>query len=290
MGRIGIVVLHWNNAVEVKSLCDNLHEMALDDGLLFIVDNSLNMPFRPDNDDVFILRPPANLGFAGGCNMGIQAALSHGCSYLLLLNADIRIDQAIMLQMKEYLNAHPECGAVAPVLRESHASQTIYHKGGRNPIAQSNTRIEAQSPSTDTETPVYLPGTVLMIRNEAWSENGPFDEEYFFSGEVADWFLRLASTTWRFKLLSHLIVDHLRTGNEAHRNNDYVYYSLRNRYLLMNKFGGKKKKKLRKGWTKHLRRQMIGAMGKLDLKRYKTVFQAARDGRKNRFGQKIKGT
>ena len=134
----------------------------------------------------------------------------------------------------------------------------------------------------------YLPGTVLLLRRAALQEIGLFDENYFFSGEVADWFLRLQKTKWKFALDENVIVEHSNKGNTTYRKTHYIYYSLRNRYLLIEKFGKDNSDSLARNWTWQLRRQMLGAIIRFDFTKFSTIYQALKDGNRGYFKQSSK--
>ncbi len=285
MAKTGIVILHWNNTKEVRALLTRLQPLDHRSYLCLIVDNSQDFPSKQSESWYHMIRPDRNLGFAAGCNLGMREAFQQSCDSILLLNADIDIDVSTIVDLKSILYSE-KLGAVAPVLLEYHRENATYHVGGRNPLHHSDTRITTSDLATlPDEKPDYLPGTVLFIDKKAIDDVGYFDAAYFFSGEVADWCLRLKSTSWKIAVASHLIVRHHRQGNENHRNKIYLYYSLRNRYLLIRKFGGEKASELIKEWSRSLRRQMLGALARFDFGKFLTIFRAVKDGMSGQFGQ-----
>lgn len=248
---------------------------------VILVDNSQD--FKADAQTFHRVTPKQNLGFAGGCNAGIEKAKTLGCHCVFLLNADVSIDEKDALSLHETLTSQ-SLAAVSPILIEQRDGKDEYHFGGRNPLKHHNTRIVSEQTSQSTD-PDYLPGTAVMISMSALDEIGLLDENYFFSGEIADWFLRLKQTSFRFKILDDVFIKHHSSGNEKYRSRHYIYYSLRNRYLLMHKFGGDQVGKLTSQYTKSLRRQMLGALLRLDIQKCLVIFNAVKDGKAGRFGQ-----
>ena len=281
MHSIGIVILHWHNTAEVTKLLQDLESWNNPAFHFIIVDNSREFEHSSLNETTKIIAPESNLGFSGGCNRGIEEAINLQCQFVLLLNADVVIQESDILKLLVAMISNDKLAAVSPLLLEQKNGKAIHHYGGANPLNSSNTRIVDRNSSARL---TYLPGTALLIRMTTLKDIGFLDENYFFSGEVADWFMRLNETHWKFALCEQVVVVHLNSGNENYRNKHYIYYSLRNRYLLIRKFGGESRKSLEKNWTKQLRRQMIGALTRLNIGKFLVVFRAIKDGVSGRFG------
>ncbi len=286
MSSLGIIVLHWNNRHDVERLLSTIRNWELSDAELYLVDNSRDFTWTNDSGFFNWLTPDENLGFAGGCNLGITKALEDGCTSFMLLNADIIISAENIIELRQYLQRE-HLAVTAPVLKEKKQGNVYFHYGGRHPLKYDQTRIISHQPNGSSIQPDYLPGTVLLIAKAAWEANGPFDEEYFFSGEVADWFLRLHSLDLKYQIHPDVIVEHQQDLNSSYRQENYVYYTLRNRFLFIKKFGDDESISLIKKWTKKLRRQLIGTVFTMDFGRYKTIKRALRDGRAGSFGRSI---
>lgn len=283
MKKVGIIVLHWHNTSEVHELLHELCTWRDMDLHIFVVDNSGDFVDVFGSANIHIIDPGRNIGFAAGCNAGMEKAIDDRCNALLLLNADINIQQRDVLALIDTMQ-RKELDAVSPVLQEKHKGALTYHFGGRNPLHHTNTRIMSTKRAVPAELPAYLPGTVLLLRASTMKRLGLLDPAYFFSGEVADWFLQHDDLI-SFAVDPDVFVEHHQEGNTSARRSTYIYYSLRNRFLLMKKHGGQEKEVLQKSFTMQLRRQMLGALMRLNGKKFMTIFRAIRDGRAGKFGQ-----
>ena len=288
MTKTGIIILHWHNAQEVTRLVQECSTWNQLDFEFILVDNSGDYNLDTQDDRITVTSDHANLGFAGGCNYGIKLCFDKDCEHVLLLNADIAIQESDVIALQHTFNKNENLAAIAPILKEYKNGQTSFHKGGQHPLEYSNTRLIATDHTVENAPIAYLPGTVLLLRRGALEEVGLLDEDYFFSGEIADWFLRLARTKWKFNLHLGVTVEHFNRGNESYRKKHYIYYSLRNRYLLIRKFGEDRSTALANRWTKQLRRQMIGALVRFKLSKFMTIYHAVRDGLAGRFGKSAK--
>jgi hypothetical protein len=82
----------------------------------------------------------------------------------------------------------------------------------------------------------YVPGTVFLARSSIFKEIGLLDEDYFFSGEIADFCKRVRDAGHRVCVdLDEQAGHGLDRAAEPLRKTLYVYYSLRNRFLYVRK-------------------------------------------------------
>ena len=60
----------------------------------------------------------ANLGYAGGNNLGIARALHSGAPFVLLINNDAAIEETDMIRLIDRLQENPRIAIIGPVLHE----------------------------------------------------------------------------------------------------------------------------------------------------------------------------
>ncbi len=98
--KLSVVILNWN-ALEDTAACVRAVQGWEATGVverptIWVVDNGSRPPgVEPlclEYPDVNVIRSPANRGFAGGNNLGIEAALASGADAVLLLNNDAALD------------------------------------------------------------------------------------------------------------------------------------------------------------------------------------------------------
>ncbi|MDP2989467.1 MAG: hypothetical protein Q8O57_02750, partial [Kiritimatiellota bacterium] len=80
----------------------------------------------------------------------------------------------------------------------------------------------------------YVPGTVALVRAEVFRTVGLFDEDYFFSGEMADFCRRAGEAGYASAVCTRAWATHEPGGGA--RSTLYRYYTLRNRFLYIRKF------------------------------------------------------
>jgi GT2 family glycosyltransferase len=108
--------------------------------------------------------------------------------------------------------------------------------GGLNPVWRIDTHMH-HIPNESAPYPVdYVPGTAILIAAEVFEQVGLLDEEYFISGEIADFCLRARRHGYR-PLIDPTVTVYHDTGRSSElRVAFYTYYFLRNRFLFVRKF------------------------------------------------------
>ena len=64
--------------------------------------------------EIRLIRNATNLGFAGGCNVGMRDALRRGTDYVLLLNNDTIVAPDFLSQLVTVTESDEKIGAVSP--------------------------------------------------------------------------------------------------------------------------------------------------------------------------------
>ena len=197
-----------------------------------------------------------NRGYAGGNNLGIERALAAGLEYVLLLNTDAEISAGGVGRLLARLDAYTQIAIVGPVVNETDERQTRRLVGGRDIARHSFTRITMSPDDTEIlpDYPVhaveYVSGTVFLARSSVFKEIGLLDEEYFFSGEIADFCKRVRDK-------GHKVCVDLEVEAQHHsgqmpvdqRETLYLYYGLRNRFLYVRKYYAGRKLRYFAYWT-----------------------------------------
>lgn len=241
--KLAIILINWNNGedtIECLQMIDAWRRLRAD---IWVVDNA-SSDGSPEQiasrfPGVLLLRNRRNLGFAGGNNAAIRSALQAGSQLILLLNNDARLEEESALGLMQALDIAPGYGLVGPLLEEHIGNKAVLYAGGREIAYHVNTRIRwnRQLAPVETVLPVdYVPGTAVLIRADVFKEVGMLDEDYFFSGEIADFCRRARTKGYRCGIAAHITAAHHSERAGKLRQTLYLYYSLRNRLLYTRKF------------------------------------------------------
>ncbi len=119
--RVHVLVINWNGQEHLEACFHSLLASTYTDVAFILVDNgseddsiALVRDKFGDDDRVDVLACEENLGWSGGNNRGIKAALEGGADYVFLLNNDTAIAPDTLALLVEAMDAHPTWGAAAP--------------------------------------------------------------------------------------------------------------------------------------------------------------------------------
>jgi len=136
----------------------------------------------PPNRRMIIIRTRANLGFAGGNNVGINYALGKDAEYVLLVNNDTVVGKTALNDLLHTIRENPDIGIVGPTILRWHdatiQSCGVMHHWGYGPKELNN--------QTDKLLPFEcdgVSGAAMLITAKVFSEIGLFDERYFLYHE-----------------------------------------------------------------------------------------------------------
>ena len=209
--KIAVILVHYHAAELAAGACRALERDAAASDLqldLVLVDNGS----RPEDRRRLAalparrIDPRANLGYAGGVNLGVRET---SAEWVVVMNPDVEVLPGCLANLAAALAG----GAAAagprlywdrgrrfllpptePVSRRAEVFSVLARRGGGwarrarrlwRRHAQRLWTAEAPLPSYD------LSGALLAFRRSAWSAVGAFDEAYRLYFEETDWLRRL---------------------------------------------------------------------------------------------------
>lgn len=224
MKKVGVVLLNWNNFDETSECLRYLQKSEYANVATYCIDNGSTddsvSKLRQSNFNCKIIELNENLGFAGGCNVGIQRALDEGAQYILLINSDIRLEEMTISEMVESAETY-DAGITGSILKSPNSE--LQYAGGRiNTITIDTkhiTEVQRQSPYP-TE---YVTGALMLIKSECIEEYGMLNESYFFGFEDVEicWWAR--KNDWPVIVTPHANAIH-KLGATAGRINQFRHY------------------------------------------------------------------
>ena len=243
--NLAVIILNWNQAAATIRCVEAVAAWTHVAPDIWVVDNAS----RDGSRDLIpkqcpmahFLASEINLGFAGGNNLALRRIMSSRADVVLLLNNDAVIAEDQVQHLLAELETHPHLGLVGPLLDERRGSEQVLTAGGRDIGRHLGTRHEC--PAADLPALIathrlrdvdYVPGTVALVRAEVFRTVGLFDEDYFFSGEMADFCRRAGAQDYASAICTRACATHEPGGGA--RSTLYRYYTLRNRFLYIRKF------------------------------------------------------
>lgn len=267
-----VVLLNWRHAHETMACLDSLAKLAGDKPSVIVCDNDSNdgsvTLFNTYTSSspltIRVLETGSNLGFAGGVNVGLRAALAEpGMRYVWILNNDTQVHPLAMNALLEKSAADPKIGICGSTLLYLDEPQKIQGVGGRYNRWLGTTRhclgheiySAERCRAFDETTLDYVVGASMFVPRAFLETVGLMDERYFLYYEEIDWVCQMR----RMRPDLHLayapdsIVYHAEgasTGSNDRNGKGYVYRS--DYYMLTSRLKCTRKNFPTKLWTVRL--------------------------------------
>jgi hypothetical protein len=241
------IILNWNKDDLTLETLASLREQTYPCLQTLVLDNGSDNQeealarIRAGFPEVRTLASKRNLGFAGGCNVGMRVALNMGAEYLLLLNNDVLLEPDAIADLVAALQREPGAGAAGPLIYYASEPRRVWFGGGKVrmggrvlPEHGEDAGIHAGSPTMESE---WLPGTAMLVRREAIAHAGPMDASYFLYWEDVEWCFRLRRAGYRLLIVPRAVIYHKVNATSGDLPLTIVYYWERNRLRFIERWG-----------------------------------------------------
>ena len=248
MKKVSIIILNWNGSKLLRKYLPSVVKYTDGDIADVIVadngstDESL-LILREEFPTVRVIAFDQNHGFAKGYNL----AISHiDTPYCLLLNDDVRVTEHWLEPMLEYMEAHPEVGAMQPKLLSDRCQQSFEYAGAcggfldrfgypfcRGRIFDTTENDHGQY--DDVAKIMWATGACLMMRTDVYRKAGGLDELFFAHMEEIDLCWRVRNLGYDIVCLPQSKVYHYGGGSLAMGNPRKTKLNFRNSLLMLYK-------------------------------------------------------
>ncbi|CAN5159540.1 glycosyltransferase family 2 protein [soil metagenome] len=198
---------------------------------------------RGPEPKLVLVETGANLGFAGGNNVGLRYALKQDdAAYVWLLNNDTVVDQEALAAAVLVAERDDSIGMVGAKLLFYDRPGTIQAVAGGKIIPwQGMIRLlgreeEDRGQWSDTVTPDYITGASLLVKADVVRTIGLLDEQYFMYAEELDWCLRARKASWRLIYSPGSSIWHKEGKSVRYRSPLHDFYAVRSTLLWVKKF------------------------------------------------------
>lgn len=187
-----------------------------------------------------LLKTGKNLGFSGGVNYGIEAALQLEAAYIWLLNNDTEVAPDCLSVMIQVMEHQPKAGIAGCKIFLKSQKNIIWHAGAtfRRWVGQPM----HYGMGADSQDPLYLQNRVvdyvtgcsLLIRKSVIDTVGTMDDRFYLYYEEADLCWRSRQQGWQILYIADAKMWHKVAGSSSGFH-ERTYYEVRNRLLFTSK-------------------------------------------------------
>ena len=228
---LSIITINYNG---LKDTCELIDTLPLNNETIevIVVDNASTQDEATEIEkryqQVKVIKSDENLGFAGGNNLGIQAA--HG-KYLFFINNDAILPQLSALSLLiNRLESSDQIGMVCPKIRFTWGEQPL------SKITLRNKSIgfgEQDNGQYDTPHPTpYAHGAAMMVKREVIEKVGMMPECYFLYYEELDWSMMIRRAGYEIWYEPACTIFHKESQTTGQMSPLKTYYIIRNRLLF----------------------------------------------------------
>jgi GT2 family glycosyltransferase len=223
-----VIVINWNRWEDTLRCVESLHTTHIHNLDILVVDNASTDDSRENlrrsKFEFHLVELPSNIGFGGGCNVGIEIALEKGFEFVWLVNNDAIVSPDSLNNLVAAANANPHAGAIGSVIKDMDPPHGIQVFGG----GQIGRLTGVSRPLKRAGAVDYVSGASMLIRTAAILEVGAFDEESFFMyWEDADLCRRLTDAGWTLEVCESSVVWHALSASLGRSNPRLDYFFIR---------------------------------------------------------------
>lgn len=236
--ELSIITINYNG---LRDTCALIESIPFNDKTeVIVVDNASKndeaSEIKQRFPHVYIIRSKKNLGFAGGNNLGIQAAKG---KYLFIINNDTIFKDFNAQALIDRLESTPAIGMVCPKIRFAWGTNPIQY-AGYTPLSNVTVRNKAIGFGEEDHgqyesahpTP-YAHGAAMLIKREAIEKVGLMPECYFLYYEELDWSMMFTRTGYQIWYDPACTIYHKESQATGQNSPLRTYYITRNRLLLV---------------------------------------------------------
>lgn len=218
--KASVIVLSWNGMEYLGDCLNAVLSQEYPDCEIIVVDNGSSdgsADFVEQRyPQVRLIRNERNLGFAGGCNVGLRAATG---DMLILLNQDTRVCAGWLRALGEALE-DPKIGvAGCKILYPD--GETVQHAGGwiEWPLGSAHHYRCGEQDDDELEEPrqvEYVTGAAMAVRRDVVETVGYLDEE-FWPGyfEDADFCVRAEKAGFEVWFAPEAVLTHVESASHT---------------------------------------------------------------------------
>jgi O-antigen biosynthesis protein len=241
-GLVSIVILTFNQLPYTQKCVKSIRKHTPESHEIIFVDNGSTdgtikwlRKLVKENVNYMLIENSTNLGFAKGCNQGIQASSGE---YIMLLNNDVIVTENWLSGMLECLNSAPDTGIIGPMTNTISGPQQVRDDTYRSIEYLDTYARKFRETYRHRRIPLRrIVGFCMLFRRDLIDRVGLLDESFGTGNfEDDDFCLRAALEGFRNLVAGDVFIHHYGSVSFAGNKIDYSSTMSGNRKILEEKW------------------------------------------------------
>jgi len=239
--KVNIIILNWNGWNDTINCVNSVqHAETMEDVQIIVIDNGSTddsiTRIKEACPDIKLIQNDRNLGFGGGCNVGLLKSMDDNVDFVWLLNNDTIINTESLKELLIVANSDTGIGIVGSVIYCMDDENTVQTWGGGYVNFWTGNAKYILS-YRDASKLQYITGASMLIRVNALREVGVFDHaSYFMYWEDTDLCFRFIERGWRLAVAEKSTIQHKESASFRNHHHLLVKYFNQSAVVFFCKF------------------------------------------------------
>ena len=245
------IVLNYIHPEDAFRCVASLSRSDYDDHRVIVVDNGSGdeavAQLRDGLDPtVELIALEDNLGYGGGNNTALRAAMDAGAEFCWVVNPDVVVEPSSLEILVSTARRFPDAGIVGSrILHGGSEPSRIWFDGGTiDWQAAGSTHhvhmgsLESDHPPVSAHDVDYVTGAGMMLRSKMVRTVGLLPDDWFLYFEETAYNVLAQRRGWRTMINTRSRLHHFKRSTGEVPQGYYIYYFIRNRYRFGIEFAG----------------------------------------------------
>lgn len=244
---VSIIIPHRRGEKILQRCLASLRRLSYQPVEILLVDNGCDdgsiAAAQKEFPEVRVIAAGRNLGFAGGCNLGLRHASGQ---YVLLFNDDAEATPTFLEPLVEMMASDPQIAACQPKIRSLEFPEKFDYAGAAGgfldvfgfPFCRGRIFMTLEEDNGQYDAPreiFWASGAGCLLRVSTLQQVGLLDEDFFAHMEEIDLNWRLHLAGYRLMAVPASVVRH-HAGSTLHPDVPYkIYLNHRNSLIMLMK-------------------------------------------------------